>query len=139
DEGPLTLASDLTAERIRDSFGSPSTIAFWDLPDYIDDLERAGFSSQAHRLWFHMELAQPLLLAAMVLVAAGFTMRHVRSGGTGRMVLFAMLAGFGIFFLRNFAQAMGNSGQIPILLAAWSPPAIALLMSLGFLLHLEDG
>ncbi|HMS97064.1 MAG TPA: LptF/LptG family permease, partial [Tabrizicola sp.] len=82
---------------------------------------------------------QPLLLAAMVLVAAGFTMRHVRSGGTGRMVLFAMLAGFGIFFLRNFAQAMGNTGQIPILLAAWSPPAIALLMSLGFLLHLEDG
>ena len=139
DEGPVTLASDLTAERIRDSFGSPSTIAFWDLPDYIGDLERAGFSSQAHRLWFHMELAQPLLLAAMVLVAAGFTMRHVRSGGTGRMVLFAMLAGFGIFFLRNFAQAMGNTGQIPILLAAWSPPAIALLMSLGFLLHLEDG
>ncbi|HMS97063.1 MAG TPA: LPS export ABC transporter permease LptG, partial [Tabrizicola sp.] len=47
DEGPVTLASDLTAERIRDSFGSPSTIAFWDLPDYIGDLERAGFSSQA--------------------------------------------------------------------------------------------
>lgn len=137
--GPITLASDLTAERIRDSFGSPSAIPLWDLPGYIGDLERAGFSSQAHRLWFHMELAQPLLLAAMVLIAAGFTMRHVRFGGTGKMVLFAMLAGFGIFFLRNFAQAMGNSGQIPILLAAWSPPVIALLLSLGFLLHLEDG
>ncbi len=135
----LTLPSDLTAERIRDSFGTPSAIAFWDLPAYIDGLERAGFSARAYRLWFQMELAQPLLMAAMVLVAAGFTMRHTRFGGTGQMVLYAMLTGFAIFFLRNFAQALGDSGQIPIAVAAWSPPLAAVLMSLGLLLHLEDG
>lgn len=139
DAGPFTIASDLTPERIRDGFGSPSDIAIWQLPGYVGALERAGFSSLAYRLWFQMELAQPLLLAAMVLVAAGFTMRHVRFGGTGRMVLYAMLSGFGIFFLRNFAQAMGDTGQIPIALAAWGPPSIAFMMSLGFLLHLEDG
>lgn len=137
--GPATVASDLTVERIRDSFGTPSAIAFWDLPDYVSDLENAGFSSQSYRLWYQMELAQPLLMAAMVLVAAGFTMRHVRFGGTGKMVLYAMLAGFGIYFLRNFAQALGNTGQIPISLAAWSPPVAASLMSLGLLLHLEEG
>jgi lipopolysaccharide export system permease protein len=135
----VTLPSDLTAERIRDSFGTPGAIGFWDLPGYIADLERAGFSATSYRLWFQMELAQPLLMAAMVLVAAGFTMRHVRAGSTGRMVVFAMMAGFGIFFLRNFAQALGESGQIPIVVAAWSPPLAAALMSLGLLLHLEDG
>jgi lipopolysaccharide export system permease protein len=137
--GATTLPSDLTPERIRDSFGTPSAIAFWDLPEYIGDLERAGFSARAYRLWFQMELAQPLLMAAMVLVAAGFTMRHTRFGGTGQMVLYAMLAGFAIFFMRNFAQALGDSGQIPISVAAWSPPLAAFLMSLGLLLHLEDG
>ncbi len=136
---PVTLPSDLTAERIRDSFGTPSAIAFWNLPGYIGDLERAGFSARAYKLWFQMELAQPLLMVAMVLVAAGFTMRHVRFGGTGTMVLYAMLAGFGIFFLRNFAQALGDTGQIPIALAAWSPPVAAVMLSLGLLLHLEDG
>lgn len=135
----INLPSDLTAERIRDSFGTPSAIAFWNLPTYIDGLERAGFSARAYRLWFQMELAQPLLMAAMVLVAAGFTMRHTRFGGTGQMVLYAMLTGFAIFFLRNFAQALGDSGQIPIAVAAWSPPLAAVLMSLGLLLHLEDG
>jgi lipopolysaccharide export system permease protein len=139
DQGETRLPSDLTPDRIRDSFGTPSAIPFWDLPEYIAGLERAGFSAKAHRIWFQMELAQPLLMAAMVLVAAGFTMRHVRSGGTGKMVLFAMLAGFGIFFLRNFAQALGSSGQIPISVAAWSPPLAAVMMSLGLLLHLEDG
>ncbi|MFN4193924.1 MAG: LPS export ABC transporter permease LptG [Tabrizicola sp.] len=139
DPGPVSLPSDLTPERIRDSFGTPSAIAFWDLPGYIGDLERAGFSARAHKLWYQMELALPLLMAAMVLVAAGFTMRHVRFGGTGRMVLFALLAGFGFFFLRNFAQALGDSGQIPVPLAAWSPPVAAVMLSLGLLLHLEEG
>ncbi len=133
------LVSDLTVERIRDSFGEPAAIPFWGLPSYIAGLERAGFSARAYRLWFQMELAQPLLMAAMVLVAAGFTMRHTRFGKTGTMVLFAMLAGFALFFLRNFAQSLGTNGQIPIVLAAWSPPLAAVLMAMGLLLHLEDG
>ncbi|MCB6177288.1 LPS export ABC transporter permease LptG [Rhodobacter sp. Har01] len=133
------LPSDLTPERIRDSFGTPSAVPIWQLPAFIGDLERAGFSARAYRLWFQMELAQPLLLTAMVLVAAGFTMRHVRFGGTGQMVLYAMLAGFALFFLRNFAQALGEAGQIPVALAAWSPPVAAVMLALGLLLHLEDG
>jgi len=138
-EATASLPSELTPERIRDSFGDPSAIPIWSLPDYIARLEQAGFSARAHRVWFQMELALPLLLAAMVLVAAGFTMRHARAGRTGQMVLFALLGGFGIFFLRNFAQVLGENGQIPVLLAAWSPPVAALLLALGLLLHLEDG
>ena len=134
-----TIPSDLTREGIRDSFGSPSAIPFWSLPDYIAGLERAGFSARNHQVWFQMELAQPLLLAAMVLVAAGFTMRHARFGRTGILVLLAVLSGFAIFFLRNFAQVLGENGQIPVALAAWAPPVAATMMALGLLLHLEDG
>ncbi len=134
-----TIPSNLTRERIRDSFGEPSAVPFWGLPAYIAGLERAGFSARAHRVWYQMELAQPLLLAAMVLVAAGFTMRHARFGKTGMLVLFAILGGFAIFFLRNFAQILGNNGQIPILLAGWAAPLAAVLLALGLLLHLEDG
>ena len=86
-----------------------------------------------------MELALPLLMTAMVLVAAGFTMRHARSGRTGTMVLLAVLAGSAIFLLRNFAQVLGENGQIPVIAAAWSPPVAALLLALSLVLHLEDG
>ncbi|HSF64934.1 MAG TPA: LPS export ABC transporter permease LptG [Paracoccaceae bacterium] len=133
------IASDLTREGIRDSFGDPSSIPVWALPDYIARIEAAGFSARAHRVWLQMELALPLLLSAMVLIAAGFTMRHARFGGTGTMVLTALLGGFAIFFLRNFAQVLGENGQIPVALAAWSPPVAAALLALGLLLHLEDG
>jgi lipopolysaccharide export system permease protein len=140
---PETVAmraeADLTPDAIRDSFGTPSAIPIWDLPAYITGLENAGFSARSHRVWFQMELAMPLLLAAMVMVAAGFSMRHARFGKPGKLVLMAMLIGFGLFFLRNFAQVLGENGQIPVLMAAWFPPLAAVMMSLGLLLHLEDG
>lgn len=135
----LRLASDLTPERIRDSFGTPSAVAFWDLPGFISALKAAGFSSRRHEVWFQMELAQPLVLAAMVLIAGAFTMRHARMARTGSRVLFALGAGLAVFFLRNVAQVLGENGQIPVSLAAWAPAAIALMLPLAMILHLEDG
>lgn len=135
----LRLPSDLTADRIRDSFGTPAAVPVWELPSFIAALERAGFSARRHQVWLQMELALPLLLAAMVMVGAGFTMRHIRFGHTGLMVLLAICAGFAIFLLRNFTQVLGETGQIPVLVAAWSPPVAASLLALSLLLHLEDG
>lgn len=135
----MQISSDLTLDQIRDSFGTPATIPIWELAGFIDQLERAGFSARSHRVWLHMELALPLMMAAMVLIGAGFTMRHTRFGRTGTMVLAALGLGFAIYFTRNFAQILGESGQIPAWLAAWSPPVAAILLSLGILLNLEDG
>jgi lipopolysaccharide export system permease protein len=134
-----TIPTDLTADSIRDSFGTPSAISFWDLPGYIRTLEQAGFSARSHKVWLQMELAQPLLLVAMVLIAAGFTMRHARMAKTGSLVLTAILCGFGVFFLRNFGQILGENGQLPVVVAAWTPPIAATMLALGLLLHLEDG
>jgi lipopolysaccharide export system permease protein len=136
---PLTLPTDLTTEKLIEYLGSPATVGFWDMPSEAQALEKAGFSAISYRLGYQMELALPLLLAAMVLVAAGFTMRHARFGKSGQMVLYALMGGFFIFFLRNFAQVLGENGQIPILVAAWSPPVAAALLAVSLLLHLEDG
>lgn len=135
----LTLPSTLTPERIRDGVGSPAAVPVWKLPRFIADLEQAGFSAVRHRQWLAMELALPVLLAGMVLIAAGFTMRPARLARTGMAVLGALGAGLGVFFLRNLAQVLGDNGQIPVALAAAGPPAIAVLFALGLLLHLEDG
>ncbi|SFJ54524.1 LPS export ABC transporter permease LptG [Jannaschia pohangensis] len=138
-EAVATLPSTLTLAQIRDSFGVPSSVPIFQLPAFIRQLDAAGFSGRTHRVWLQMELANPLMLAAMVMIGAAFSMRHVRSGRSGVMVLTALLLGFGIFFLRNFAQVLGENGQLPIVLAAWSPPLAAILLSAGIILHLEDG
>lgn len=135
----FTIPTTLTLERIRESFGRPSSISIWKLPEFIDQLDQAGFSSRQHRVWFQSELARPLFLMSMVLVASAFTMRHTRFGGTGIAVLAAVLLGFSLYFIRSFAQILGENGQIPIYLAAWAPPIAAVLLAMGLLLHAEDG
>jgi lipopolysaccharide export system permease protein len=135
----LTLPSTLTPAQIRDSFGTPSTIPIWDLPRFIAQLQDAGFTARRHQVYFHMELALPAFLIAMVLIGAAFTLRHQRGGRTGVMVLFAILLSFAVYFLRNFAQILGETGDIPVLLAAWVPPLVGIGLALGLLLHLEDG
>jgi lipopolysaccharide export system permease protein len=135
----LSLVSTLTLERIHDSMGTRTSTAIWDMPKLIAQLKHAGFSSRRHQVWYQVELAQPLFLIAMVLMSAAFTMRHTRFGGTGIAVLSAVLCGFGLYFIRNFAQILGENGQLPVLLAAWAPPAAAVMLALGLLLHAEDG
>lgn len=139
EEAVLRIPSNLTRDQIRDSFGTPSAIPIWELPGFIRDLDRAGFSARLHRVWLQLELATPFFLAGMVLIGAGFTMRHTRFGRTGQMALIAVGLGLGGYFIRNFAQILGETGQIPVLVAAWAPPLAAILLSIGLLLHLEDG
>ncbi len=135
----LRLPSSLSQERIRDSFATPSAVPIYDLPDYVAQLEEAGFSARRHLVWFHMELSKPLFLVAMVLVGAGFTMGHARMGGTGRAILAAILLGFGLYYVRNFAQILGENGQLSAPLAAWLPPMASVLLAFGLILQREEG
>jgi lipopolysaccharide export system permease protein len=135
----LQLPTELTADRIRDGFGSPQAIPIWELPAYIAGLKRAGFSALRHQVWFQMELALPLMLAAMVMVASVFTMRHMRGRKTGGLVLGAFAAGLALFFLRNMAQVLGDNAGVPPSLAGWAPPIVGILFAIGILLQLEDG
>lgn len=133
------IPSSLTQDQIRDSFGEPSAIPIFQLPAFIAQLDAAGFSGLTHRVWFQMELANPLMLMAMVLIGAAFSMRQARAGRTGSMILTALLLGFGVFFLRNFAEVLGENGQLPVPLAAWLPPVAAIMLASGIILRLEDG
>lgn len=135
----MRIPTDLTTESIQDSFAAPDTISFWKLPRFIRLLETSGFSSNRHRLHWQGLLAIPIVFVAMVLIGAAFSMRHVRFGGLGYMALGCVLSGFGYFFLSDIAAALGASGAVPVLIAAWAPPASAVLFALGLLLHLEDG
>lgn len=133
------LPTDLTLERIQDSFASPDTMSFWDLRGFITTLEKAGFSAHRHRLHFHAQLAVPLLLCAMVLIAATFSLRPTRRGGTAYMVLGGVIAGFLLFFISDIVFALGLSATIPAILAAWTPAGVSSMLGAAMLLHLEDG
>lgn len=135
----IELPTDLTVTRVQDSFAPPNTLSVWALPSFIALLNRSGFSSIPHRLHFQALLALPLLAATMALVGAGFSMRPARRGGVAHMIGGGVAAGFALFMISKLAEEFGQSGALPVLLAAWAPTGAGLLMALALLLHMEDG
>ena len=137
---PITdFATTLTRTQIQDSFASPKTMSFWQLPRFIKLAEQAGFSALRHRLHYYSMLARPLLLCAMVLLAAVFALRVQRGRGLSMLVVGAIICGFALYAASSFSQALGLAGVVPVTLAAWAPAATATLLGVAFLLHFEDG
>jgi lipopolysaccharide export system permease protein len=135
----MNLPTDLTVSRVQESFASPDTLSFWALPGFIALLDRSGFSSIRHRLHFQALLALPLLAATMTLVSAGFSMRPARRGGVAKMIGSGVAAGFALFVVSKVAEEIGQSGALPVALAAWAPAVSGLMLAVALLLHTEDG
>ena len=135
----LKVETDLTPAKIQESFAPPETISFWSLPEFIELMERAGFSGHRHKLQFHKLLSTPLLFVAMILIAATFSLRPQRRGHVALIILFGVVTGFLLHLLSNFVFALGLSGRLPTELAGWTPAGVSLMLGVASLLHLEDG
>ncbi len=135
----MRLETDLTMGEVLESFVHPATRSFWTIPGFVRVLETAGFSAVRYRLHWQTQLALPVLLAAVVLIAAAISLRPMRRGGPAIPIVLGLALGVGLFVLIDVAAALGTGSRIPIWVAAWSPVLIAMLLAGAMLFHLEDG
>jgi lipopolysaccharide export system permease protein len=133
------LPTELTVMDIEKSFSSAATMSFWKLPGHIRTLEETGFDASPLKVYYQNLLSQPLMFAAMVLLAAAVSMRPPRSRSVLNYFAAGIFMGFVIFFMSSFLQALGASQQLPIVLAAWSPALISMLLGLSVMMNQEDG
>jgi lipopolysaccharide export system permease protein len=66
-------------------------------------------------------------------------MRPARRGGVAQMIGSGVAAGFTLFMVSKIAEEFGNSGALPVIMAAWVPAASGFMLAVALLLHLEDG
>lgn len=135
----VVLPTTLTAADIEESFSSPQSLSFWKLPGFIRTMEATGFDSARLAVHFQSLLAQPLLFAAMILLAASVSLRPPRFRGALALVALGVMIGFLMFFLSSFLQALGSTHQIPVFLAAWATATVGFMLGLAVILNLEDG
>ncbi len=138
-EDSYRLPTNLTLEQVRESFATPETVPFWQLPTYIGMADRAGLGAAGYRLQYQKLLARPFLLAAMVLLAASVSLRFFRFGGVQKMVLSGIIAGFLLFVLSKITDDMSKSELLSPAAAAWIPVVIGGLTGFVALLYQEDG
>ena len=133
------LKTNLTPEQVRESFATPETVPFWDLPQYIQTAEHAGLVAAGYRLQLQKLLARPFLLAAMVLLAAAVSLRFFRFGGVQKMVLSGVAAGFLLYVLSKVTEDLSKAELMHPVAAAWLPVLVGGVTGFIALLYQEDG
>jgi len=139
EQDSFRLATSLTPAQVRNSFSTPETVSFWQLPSYIRSSESSGFATAGYRLQYHKLIAQPFLLAAMVMLAASVSLRFFRFGGVQKMVLSGVGAGFLLYVLSKVTEDLSKAELMHPIAAAWLPVFVGGLTGFLALLYQEDG
>jgi lipopolysaccharide export system permease protein len=133
------LKTSLTPEQVHESFATPETVSFWELPLYITIADHAGLVAAGYRLQFQKLIARPFMMAAMVLLAAAVSLRFFRFGGVQKMVLGGMAAGFLLYVLSKMTEDLSKAELMHPVTAAWLPVLVGGLTGIVALLYQEDG
>jgi LPS export ABC transporter permease LptF/LPS export ABC transporter permease LptG len=105
------------------------------LGEYIQGLRQAGFDTARLSVQWQKKFAFPLIAAIIVFLGAPFAFLTGTRGAVGGL---AVAVGVAIVYWATAAlfEAMGSVGQLPPLLAAWSPDAIFGFLGVYFFLKM---
>ncbi len=133
------LPTYLTAGQIRQTLSDPETISFYDLPSWARATEAAGLDSARYFQQYYALLARPILMVAMLMVAATVTLRFSRTGAQVTSILSGIGAGFALYVANKVMTDFGAAGMISPSLTSFISPVIVGLLCTLLLLYQEDG
>jgi LPS export ABC transporter permease LptG len=110
------------------------TMSFWELRDYIGQLEAAGFQIRKYLVELYAKLSFPLVNLVMVLVAIPFALQSPRGGrlfGIGLAIV--IMAGY--LVVHYVALAFARADLLPPLIAAWTANVIFMGIGVSLLLR----
>jgi LPS export ABC transporter permease LptG/LPS export ABC transporter permease LptF len=107
-----------------DYFGTEVTNAdtmnLGELQRYVADLESSGADAGAARVAYHRKIAFPLVTVIMTLIAIPFAVTTGRRGALYGIGLGITLS-IAYWFILTIFVALGSTGVLPPVLAAWAP------------------
>lgn len=101
----------------------------------------AGIGSRpvyVYETWLHKRLALPILCLLMVVLAAPVSQASQRAGGTASRMTLGIGLGFLFFVSDGLSTALGETGSLLPVLAAWAPIAIFASIGASVLLRVEQ-
>jgi LPS export ABC transporter permease LptF/LPS export ABC transporter permease LptG len=102
-----------------------------ELNRYIEDLRRAGFDVAGLTVQWHVKIAYPLIAPISMLLAIPFAFLVGSRGAIGGVAI-GIAIGIGYWSIARLMEAMGGVGQLPPVLAGWSPDLIFFFIGLYF-------
>jgi len=125
--------SDVT-EKPEDLFTlepDPMIMGRSDLGHYIERLRESRIRTRKFEVEYEIKLSYPLINAIIVLLGASLSVRIRRTGFALGLGL-SLFIGFTYYGFIRVGQALGYSGAVPPIVAAWVGNLAFLLVAIGF-------
>jgi len=102
----------------------PEQMSFRELYAYIGDLKREGFDVRKYRVDLHGKISFALVTVIMAVLGIPWAIRSGRQGGVAFGIGLAVIIGVVYWIVLGFTLALGRSGALPVIVAAWAPHVI---------------
>jgi lipopolysaccharide export system permease protein len=116
---------------------SSEEMNFKELWDYVRKLKNSGYKAIRYEVDLHGKVAYPFASLLMVMIATPFSIQRVRSGGTARGIALSLLIATVYWALTSSGRALGLSGAIPPLQAAWFANAIFAFLAVAAIVRMQ--
>ena len=117
DEMPLALPESPSDLMIYKE--DPEQMGFRQLRAYIRDLKAEGYDVRKYRVDLHGKVSFSLVSVIMALLGIPWAIRSGRRGGVAFGIGVAVVIGVVYWIVMGFALALGRSGMLPVVVAAW--------------------
>ncbi|GHV45123.1 LPS export ABC transporter permease LptG [Synergistales bacterium] len=126
------LALSLSPAQLQRRTRKPADMSAWELWTYIDEARVAGSSISQLWVMFHLKLAVPW--ACVVMAVLGTSFGAWRKGRSGSSVGFgvSVVLVFAYYVVMSLCRALGESGHMVPIIAAWLPNVIFLSLGVYF-------
>ncbi len=134
-KGALKYQTNIKLEDITDSLSSPSSISIWRLIKFISFLESLGYSAVDFKMHFYSLFFLPFLIGSLAMLSSSLVIDLKQNDRFIRTILLSLISIFGIYFLSNLLDALGNSSQIHPIFAKSILPLLITFISLILIQH----
>lgn len=110
---------------------------FTELWAYVSKLKASGYKAVRYEVDLYGKTAYPFACLLMVMIAAPLSMQGARSGGAARGIALAVLIAAIYWALVSGGRALGMSGALPPLYAAWLANAVFAALAFTALMKMQ--
>ena len=133
-EAPPNFTLPETLEDFRAVEVDPEELSYATLRRQMKDLRRKGVDTSESAVDLHLKLALPAASLVMMLLAVPLASAGTRLTSFASSLGLGFGVGFSYFVLVAFARALGQSGALPPIVAAWAANLLFALVACFYLL-----
>tara|TARA_X000000368_G_C23056530_1_gene724155 strand:+ start:1137 stop:2234 length:1098 start_codon:yes stop_codon:yes gene_type:complete len=126
----LVYRTTIKYQDISNSLISPENISIYQLNEFINLIEKLGYSAIDHKLQYYRLILLPLLVLSLVFLANSLTVRINHNDKIFGLLIISICTIFIYYFLSNLFNALSMSSQLNPLISKISVPFLLSLLSI---------